>query len=150
MYPDVPEEVLEQGWLEALKYVRRLKEQGRFECYTVRVQLMGGGTSGKTSVIQALQRGGVTDAIEEDDRTVGINLVEIKLGERVKAVVYDMAGQQDYDIVHSAFISDRCGPGGWIVLHPGLCAWMQHLVEVGGRYQRGWVRVWEACVGEGR
>jgi len=137
IYPDVPEEVLEQGWIEALKYVRILKEQGRYECYTVRVQLMGGGTAGKTSVIRAIQRGGVTDPIEADDRTVGINLEEMKLGERVTAVVYDMAGQQDYDIVHSAFICDRCGTGGGCVL--GYNTWWQ---------SGGWIKVGEWGCGE--
>jgi hypothetical protein len=111
IFPEVPEEILEQGWIETLKYMRKLNEQGRYQCYTVRVLLMGEGTAGKTSVIRALQRGGVTDPIEEDDRTVGIVLTKIQLGEHVTAAVQDFAGQREYDGIHSAVMGERCGTG---------------------------------------
>jgi len=108
IYPSVPEEVLVRGWMATLKYIWELEAQGRVLCYGVRVQLMGDGKAGKTSLVHALLKEGVTEVIAEDNRTVGIDIVEMLLGPQVKARLFDMAGQQDYAIVNAAFTTPRC------------------------------------------
>lgn len=108
IFDRVPEEVLAQGWLATLEYVRQLEGQGEVACYEVRVLLMGSGEAGKTSLVRALRSGGVTGRIEKDDRTVGIEIEKMDLGAVVKGVVCDMAGQAAYDVVHAAFTGNRC------------------------------------------
>eukprot|EP00961_Rhodomonas_salina_P150620 2028702-Rhodomonas_salina.1 len=46
---------------------------------------MGDGKAGKTSLVHALLKEGVTEVIAEDNRTVGIDIVEMLLGPQVSS-----------------------------------------------------------------
>eukprot|EP00961_Rhodomonas_salina_P032551 439005-Rhodomonas_salina.1 len=60
--------------MPALHYVWELQRQGEVKCYRLRVLLVGSAEAGKTSLLRALMREGVTEEIAKDDRTVGIDM----------------------------------------------------------------------------
>ena len=72
-----PLEVLRRGWQATLGHLRELGAQGGARCSEVRLVLAGLGLAGKTSVQRALQsQDGRADVIDEDQRTVGVDVIE--------------------------------------------------------------------------
>ena len=71
----LPDEILRKGWMPVLAYLRELRLQGGGAVREARVFLLGEGVQGKTSLMRALlDQRNVTDRIELDDRTVGIDV----------------------------------------------------------------------------
>ena len=78
------------------------------ECISeVRLDLVGPGRAGKSSLLMALQaENGVSELIRLDNRTVGMETADLQLG-GVRATVLDLAGQEEYRALHAAFINSR-------------------------------------------
>ena len=73
---ELPDEILCEGWVPVLAYLRELHAQGCSSVREARVFLLGEGKQGKTSLLRALVSPGrdLTEPIEDDDRTVGIDM----------------------------------------------------------------------------
>jgi hypothetical protein len=75
MNVEIPDEILCEGWVPVLTYLRELHKQDCSSVPEARVFLLGMGKQGKTSLLRALMtpEHNLTDPIEDNDRTVGID-----------------------------------------------------------------------------
>ena len=134
---EIPEAVLGRGWLDVVRYLLKL-EDGAGLLKRVRLQVMGAGRVGKTSLVRALgAEDGKTEAIDVDDRTVGILVEELVLGEAT-GVMWDLAGQQEYRALHAALISARYRHSGASGGGAERCARCHWLGERGVGLTRAW------------
>lgn len=75
--------------------------------HDIKIDIVGAGCSGKTSLIRALKSDqGKTARIDLDNRTIGVELDEIQLGS-VRVKTWDMAGQEVYRGLQAPFITQR-------------------------------------------
>lgn len=102
----IPDEVIREGQSSTLGFLRE-RILGSMEVYRLVVQVIGSGEAGKTSMVRALEKEGVTEEIKKEDRTVGIDLTNLMLGDRIEVVFCDMAGQREYEVGHSSVTMRR-------------------------------------------
>ncbi|KAJ1476133.1 hypothetical protein T484DRAFT_3124325 [Baffinella frigidus] len=107
----IPSEVIEQGWIPTLKFLRKLRD-GSEKCSQLRLLLLGDGTAGKTSFLRAMQsESGTTGAIALDERTIAIDVRRnwvVPGGGGLEFQPWDFGGQKEYHTTHSPYLSARC------------------------------------------
>lgn len=95
-----------EGWEDVVNYLRQLGG-GAERNNIVRIDIVGTERAGKTSLRKAFKStDGKTERINFHNRTVGIEEDELQLG-NVHVRMWDMAGQEVYRGLHSAFITQR-------------------------------------------
>ena len=120
----IPDEVLQQGWLPVLKYLRELGDRPAAVAET-RLIFTGDGEQGKTSLMRALldHARSVCPRIDERDRTVG---AEIHAGWQPGGPggptlhLVDLAGQGVYGAGHAAILTLRCLSQAGVISHDRL------------------------------
>ncbi len=108
----IPDEVLKQGWLPVLKYLRELGD-GSAAIEEVRLIFTGNGEQGKTSLMRALldKDRSVCAGIDPEDRTVGADIHSgWRPGGEDGPILHlvDLAGQAVYGAGHAAILTPRC------------------------------------------
>jgi GTPase SAR1 family protein len=104
-----PTGIAEQGGFAVMDYLRLARpEEGGMFSNTIELILVGRSETGKTSVIRSLQQG-KSEKIEEDRRTVGIDLLRWDLSDIPNALglkfnVRDLAGEAIYRLSHQYFM----------------------------------------------
>jgi len=105
----VPAEVLSQGWIAVISFLKQLGDQTAGRVSDIRVYLAGDSLQGKTSLRLALTDSrGLTGTIAVDDRTIAVDQ-GTWVTERFTVHFWDLAGQEAYRASHSFITSgDRC------------------------------------------
>jgi hypothetical protein len=105
-----PPEIVNQGGKAVVHYLRLASPQaGGVVTRHVELFMVGNGESGKTSVL-AMLKNGKAERIHEDQRTVGINLMDLDLSEEGDGLVFrtkDLAGQSVYALSNQFFLVAR-------------------------------------------
>jgi GTPase SAR1 family protein len=103
-----PQEVCRQGGRETMEFLREVRLSGHVSKHMT-LFLIGDGESGKTSTIKALRSHcDVSEPIQEDKRTVGIDISEWSpAGADFTFKIFDLAGQAVYGRTHQLFLQRR-------------------------------------------
>jgi Leucine-rich repeat (LRR) protein len=105
-----PPEIANQGGEAVVRYLRLASPQaGGILNRDVELFMVGNGESGKTSVLAMLKKG-KAERIHEDQRTVGINMMDLDLSDEAEGLVFrtkDLAGQLVYDLSNQFFLVNR-------------------------------------------
>lgn len=107
----VPSEILTSNCVTSLKNYWLDMKQGAEQHYQLKVQLVGNGRVGKTTLADALEKKRAPDEVFES--THGITLKNIPLmmedeNESVTLQLWDFGGQEIYHSTHRLFLSDDC------------------------------------------
>eukprot|EP00292_Cryptomonas_paramecium_P004449 CAMPEP_0113721058 /NCGR_PEP_ID=MMETSP0038_2-20120614/36880_1 /TAXON_ID=2898 /ORGANISM="Cryptomonas paramecium" /LENGTH=657 /DNA_ID=CAMNT_0000649941 /DNA_START=524 /DNA_END=2494 /DNA_ORIENTATION=+ /assembly_acc=CAM_ASM_000170 len=101
----VPAEVLSQGWIAVISFLKQLGDQTAGRVSDIRVYLAGDSLQGKTSLRLALTDSrGLTGTIAVDDRTIAVDQ-GTWVTERFTVHFWDLAGQEAYRAAHSFITS---------------------------------------------
>lgn len=97
-----PVNVFQEGARHVVTYFR--SQLSRNE--SVKVNFVGLGEGGKTSLIKALQQGHA-QVIDVDNRTIGVDVQDWHADDALILKTWDFAGQKVYDQVNQLFLSHR-------------------------------------------
>ncbi|XP_062845798.1 malignant fibrous histiocytoma-amplified sequence 1 [Trichomycterus rosablanca] len=99
-----PEEVCAGGLKEIQNYFDMLKASSYTVC-TVKTMFLGSTMAGKSTLSRSLKLGEPV-AVDEADRTVGIEISEVER-DGIQFRFWDFAGQEEYYLTHHAFITPQ-------------------------------------------
>ena len=105
-----PPEIIKQGHLSILNYLREIDVQGADHLYEAKLLILGDGGAGKTSLLRRLYQAD-QPLPAEDESTKGIDIHHhtfINAAERPFHLnVWDFGGQQIYHATHQFFLTKR-------------------------------------------
>ena len=110
-WKEPPAEVMERGMVHAAVFLRDLDDYGRAWSNRLKVVLVGLGEAGKTSIATRLEDRLGSNCPKPEERTVGVELRDIKLGPgpinegrgpnvELDVSLWDFAGQRAYYDTH--------------------------------------------------
>lgn len=100
-WEEPPPDVVKMGMTHAAKYLKDLDDYGRTSSNWLKVVLVGLGNAGKTSVAIRLQGSDSDHLPTPEERTVGVEIRDMKLGGgELDVKIWDFAGQKAYYDTH--------------------------------------------------
>ncbi|XP_039510311.1 malignant fibrous histiocytoma-amplified sequence 1 [Pimephales promelas] len=93
------------GGLSDIKSYFIMLEENASHVYTVKTMFLGNSMAGKSTLCRSLEKG-CPVPVEEDDRTVGIDISEVNR-DGIRFCFWDFAGHEEYYITHHVFITPQ-------------------------------------------
>ncbi|KAI5626285.1 malignant fibrous histiocytoma-amplified sequence 1-like isoform X1 [Silurus asotus] len=100
-----PEEICLGGLKDIQSYFEMLEDHP-FTIRTIKTMFLGSSMAGKSTVCRSLRLGSPVE-VDEDDRTVGIEIQEVFNTDGVRFLFWDFAGQEEYYFTHHVFITPQ-------------------------------------------
>ncbi|MGH0148097.1 UNVERIFIED_CONTAM: hypothetical protein FKN15_011908 [Acipenser sinensis] len=100
-----PDEVCAGGLKQIRSYFRQLRSSEADYVKRVKTMFLGSSMAGKSTLCKSLKQK-QTVAVDVKDRTVGIEISEMKI-EDFRFLFWDFAGQEEYYLTHHVFITPQ-------------------------------------------
>ncbi|XP_036400129.1 malignant fibrous histiocytoma-amplified sequence 1 [Megalops cyprinoides] len=111
-----PEEVCAGGVKDIQRYFKMLGSDG-LHMRRVKTMFLGSSMAGKSTICRSLKKREPVE-VALDDRTVGIEISEVEMGD-VRFLFWDFAGQEEYYLTHHVFIT----PQAFVILTIDLASY---------------------------